>query len=106
MDVEPKNKEIEKVYLINPLWHFLFFLIGAIILLLIGIPIRFLIGLSSADDRVFAAEALVAGLLTEYVMKRWLRRELYLFPKLNFRFFYFWIILSFYVFIFQPFEGT
>ncbi len=104
MKSESQNSEIEKVYLIKPLWHLLFFVIGLIILILLGISIRFITGLSSADDRVFAFEALIADLLAEYVIKKWFSKELYLFPKLNFRFFYFWILLSLYVFIFQPFE--
>ena len=104
MNPELENKDLEKVYLITPLWHLLFFVMGAFILILIGISVRLITGLSSSDDRVFAVEALVTGLLTEIVIKKWFHKELYLFPKLNLRFYYFWIFLSFYVFIFQPFE--
>lgn len=98
------DKGLEKVYLIKPLWHFLFFIIGGAILIIIGIPFRFITGLSAADDRVFAVEALLAGLLAEFVIKKWFKKELYLFPKWNIRFYYFWILLSIYVFISQPFE--
>jgi hypothetical protein len=104
MNSEQNNSETERVYLIKPLWHFIFFLLGLIILFLIGIPVWFFTGLSSSDDRVFAVEALIAGFLTEFVIKKWFHKELYLFPKLNFRFYYFWIILSLYVFFYQPFE--
>lgn len=104
MKSEQKNSETKRVYLNKPVWHFIFFLFGLIIVLLIGIPVWFITGLSSADDRVFAVEALIAGLLSEFVIKKWFHKELYLFPKLNFRFYYFWILLSFYVFAFQPFE--
>ena len=104
MKTTKEDNSIEKVYLIKPVWHGLFFVLGLIILLLIGIPVRFITGLSSADDRVFAVEALITGLLTERVIKYWFHKELYLFPKLNLRFAYFWIGLGIYVFIFQPFE--
>lgn len=104
MKSEQNNIEIQSAYLIKPLWHFVFFIIGLIILLLIGIPVRFITGLSSEDDRVFAVEALFAGLLTAYIIRKWFHRELYLFPKLNLKFIYVWMFLSIYVFLFQPFE--
>jgi len=104
MEKDKEENKIEKVYIIKPLWHLIFFIIGLIILLIVGILILFLTGLSSADDRVFAIEALIAGLITEFILKKWFNKELYLFPKLNIRFYYFWILLSAYVFLFQPFE--
>lgn len=104
MKSEMENNEFGKVYLIKPFWHFLFFIIGLIVLLLIGIAVRLITGLSSVDDHVFAVEALVSGLLAELIIKKWFHKELYLFPKLNIRFYYFWIVLSLYVFVFQPFE--
>ena len=91
MSVSQKNHQLQRAYLIKPQWHVIFFILGLIILILIGIPVRFITGLSSADDKVFAVEALIAGLLTEVVIKKWFHKELYLFPKLNLRFTYFWI---------------
>jgi hypothetical protein len=90
--------ELKKAYLINPIWSGLFFIIGGVIVILIGVPVRFITGLSAASDQVFAVEALVSGLLTEQVFKYWLKRKLVLAPKVEIPFHYIWPWLCVYFF--------
>lgn len=101
---EAKKACLRNTYLIYPHWAALFFIIGGVILLMIGIPIRFVTGLSAASDRVFAVEALLSGLCVELLFRLLLGRKMVIAPKVRIPFVYFWPLLCLYVFIARPFE--
>ena len=103
-DVSPKENKLKDTYLIFPQWGALWFLMGGGFLLAIGVSVRFLLGLSSASDQVFAIEALISGLATDFVFRRFMRRRLVVAPKVKIPFVYLWTLLSLYVFIARPFE--
>ncbi|MCK5050207.1 MAG: hypothetical protein KAS53_00610 [Candidatus Cloacimonetes bacterium] len=99
-----KEKSLKTTFLIYPYWGALFLLIGGAFLVVIGISVRLILGLSAVSDRVFAIEALLSGFLAELVFRRLLNRKLVIAPKLKIPFIYFWPLLCFYVFIARPFE--
>lgn len=103
-DVNPKGNKLKTTYLIFPHWGALFFLMGGGFLLVIGVSVRFLLELSAASDRVFAAEALISGLATELVFRWIMHRKLVVAPKVEIPFVYLWPLLCLYVFIARPFE--
>lgn len=92
------------VYVINPLYAGLFFVVGLAFLLVIGVSVRFVLGYSAASDRVFAIEALVSGVLANLVIRYAMHRRLMLIPKLPIPFIYFWPLLCLYIYIARPFE--
>lgn len=105
----PKDKtREEKVYKITPViaphWGALFFAIGGVFLLLIGILVRFLLGFSAESDQVFAIEALISGIATDLVFRQFMSRRLVLAPKIEIPFMYIWPLLCLYVFVMRPFE--
>ncbi len=104
MDNNLKKEGLKSTYLVYPHWGALFFLIGGILLLVIGVSVRYILGLSAVSDRVFAIEALLSGLLAELVFRRRLNRKLVVAPKVEIPFFYLWPLLCLYVFIARPFE--
>lgn len=103
--MDGQDKQVLKsVYFINPLYAGVFFVVGFIFLLVIGISVRFLLGYSAESDRVFAMEALVSGVLTDLVLRYVMHRRLMLLPKLPIPFIYLWPLLCLYVYIARPFE--
>ncbi len=99
------GRTLEDVSLQQPHWHALFFVVGGVILLVIGVTVRFALDLSAADDRVFAVEAFVSGMLAELLFFRgWLRKRLILTHRLPVAFVYVWPLLCLYVFLMRPFE--
>lgn len=99
-----KGKEIRDVCLDEPHWHALFFVIGGAVLLAIGLTVRFTTGLSAADDRVFAVEALASGLVVDFMFRKLLHKRLTLIAAWPTRFIYVWPLLCLFVFIVRPFE--
>jgi hypothetical protein len=103
-DAINEKPRLKTTYVIAPHWGILFFLIGGAFLLLIGISVRFLIGLSSASDQVFAVEALISGIAADLMFRRFMHRKLVVAPKVEIPLIYVWPLLCIYVFIAQPFE--
>lgn len=100
MGKEPETIDLSKAY-----WHALFFVIGGAILLVVGLTATLLLGVSAADDRIFAVEALISGLLTEFFFfRRLLSKRLALLLKPQILFVYVWPLLCLYVFVTRPFE--
>jgi hypothetical protein len=100
-----KNKDHSKLafaYLILPQWSALFFVIGAIILLLIALPLNFITGLSSSSDAVFAIEALWSCILTDIFFRMRLRKKLVVGPMLKLPVAYCYTAVCIYIFLFQP----
>jgi len=87
-----------------PKWGALFFLIGGAFLLVMGVLVRFLLGFSARSDQVFAIEALVTGVATDLVFRRFFRCRLVVAPKIDISFLYLWLLLCLYVFFIRPFE--
>ncbi len=88
----------------NPKWAALFFFGGGAVLVVLGVLVRLLLGLSAASDRVFAVEALISGLaVIGFIHYRFGRKPLVAL-KLKIPFVYVWVILCSYVFFFRPFE--
>ncbi len=99
------NQELETVDLSKAYWHALFFVVGGIFLLVVGLTATLLLGVSAADDRIFAVEALVSGLLAEFLFfRRVLHKRLALLLKPQILFVYVWPLLCLYVFVTRPFE--
>ena len=98
------KQALKKAYLIAPQWGALFFLIGGAFLLLIGVSARFILGVSSASDAVFAVEAFASGLCADGVFRRFMGRRLVIAPKVEIPFVLLWSLLCLYVFLFRPFE--
>ncbi len=97
--------ELEVVSLSKPYWHAVFFVTGAIVLIIIGVSVRFILDLSAADDRVFSIEALVSGLIVEYIIfRKLLQKRLVMSIQPNIPFVFVWPILCLYVFVARPFE--
>jgi len=102
---QSKNKNTDKnVYLINPIWAGLFFVIGGATVVMLGLLVRVTTGLSAASDQVFALEALASGLIAELVFRYRIKKNLLLAPGVEVPFYYFWPWLCLYVFLFSPFE--
>lgn len=91
-------------YIISPNWAAWFFLVGGMLLLVIGVSVRFMLGLSAAADQVFAVEALMSGVATDLFLRRFKRVRLLIAPKVEIPFAYLWALLCLYVFIARPFE--
>ncbi len=102
--VNQKGKPLKTTYFIYPQWGALFLVIGGAVLIVIGVLVRFLLGLSAASDMVFAVEALISGLCAELVFRTILYRRLVVGPKLEIPIIYLWPLLCLYVFIARPFE--
>ena len=94
----------ELASILRPRWSATFFLIGLLILLAVGVCVVLLTGLSAASDRVFAVEALVAGMGAIAVIAiRW-KRRLVISRRLPIPLFLIWPVLCLYVFIARPFQ--
>jgi len=93
-----------KAYFIVSGWSLLFFLIGGAILLVGGLSLTLLTGLSATSDRVFAIEALVSGLLADLAIRRFFRKRLVVAPKIEIPLVYVWPLLCVYIFLARPFE--
>jgi hypothetical protein len=104
MSANSTEETFKKTYLIYPQWGIVFFLMGGVFLLLIGLSASFLFGISATSDRVFATEALFSGILVEIVLKKIFKRRLVISPKVEIPFIYIWPLLCLYVFIVRPFE--
>lgn len=96
------NPELEDAYIINPLWAGVFFILGGVITVSLGVLVFLTTDASAASDRVFAVEALAGGLATDYVLRRFAHKRLVVGPKLIIPFVWIWPLLCLYVFIFQP----
>lgn len=101
---DPNNGLLRAVYLSNPIWHALFFGVGLIILLVIGLSATLILGVSSADDRVFSVEALVAGVGADRFLRIKYGLKLMIFPQLPISLIMLWPFLCGYVFLVRPFE--
>lgn len=104
MSNNSKKKDLKSTYIIYPHWGAFFFLAGAVVLVVIGVSVFLILGLSASSDRVFASEALLSGLIVDLGFRHILNRKLVLAPKLEIPFIYLWPLLCLYVFIFCPFE--
>ena len=96
------TSNIKDVYLINPLWSGIFFILGGIITVLIGMTFFMFTGLSAESDKLFALEALAGGLLADFILKKYAHRRLVVGPKLTIPLLWIWPLLCLYVFIFEP----
>ena len=94
--------EMKDAYLINPLWSGIFFIAGGVITVVIGIVVFIITDASAVSDKVFAVEALIGGLLTDFLLRRYAHRRLVVGPKLTIAFVWIWPLLCLYVFIFEP----
>lgn len=74
------------------------------LLLVIGVSVRFMLGFSAASDQIFAAEALISGVATDLLLRRFKQLRLLIAPKVEIPFVYLWSLLCLYVFIARPFE--
>lgn len=100
MERAPETVDLRKAH-----WHALFFVVGGGFLLVVGLTATLTLGVSAADDRIFALEALVSGLLTEFLFfRRLLNKRLALLLKPQILFVYVWPLLCLYVFVTRPFE--
>lgn len=91
--------------LMKPHFHAIFFFSGYFVAVVIHIPLWFFLGLSVADDRVFALEALLAGIaVDQFVFRRFLKIRLVVLERAPFSFLWLWALLCGYVFFSQPFE--
>jgi|GEM_PF-6974764 len=102
--IEKEAYDLKNAYVIAPHWGGLFFVIGGAVLLIIGLSVWTLFGLSAASDQVFAIEALISGFSADIILKRFMRRKLLIAPKVGIPFMYIWPLLCLYVFIVHPFE--
>ena len=101
---DEQKKALKAAYLIYPHWGTAFFVMGGVILLVIGVSVRFLLGFSAASDVVFSIEALFSGLGVDFVFRRWFGRKLVAAPKVEIPLVYLWPALCLYVMIARPFE--
>lgn len=100
-----RDKQSAKTgYIISPNWAAWFFLVGGMLLLVIGVLVRLLLGLSAASDQVFAIEALISGAATDLLFRHFKKLRLLIAPKVGVPFIYLWSLLCLYVFIARPFE--
>ena len=105
MNSEGSNQtDLKYAPLREPHWHALFCLLGGLILLVIGVSVRFITGLSSADDRVFALEALISGIIADFLIRKLWHRRLIFLKSFPVPFVAGWFLLCLYVFVFRPFE--
>ncbi len=105
LQVEPENEpELKITSLAQPHWAGIFFVVGFAVLLPMGLILTATTGLSSTSDVVFGIEAMAAGLLTELIFRRWLKRTLVLLKKPKIPFVSAWILLCLYVAVVRPFE--
>ena len=97
------SDEYRQIYMITPHWAALFAVSGAVILIIIHVAQWTVFRLSSASTRVFAVEALLAGVIFDFVMRKQFHLKPMLFPKFKLTFILFWIALCIYVFVASPF---
>lgn len=90
--------------MLSPKWAALFLLGGGAVLLVLGVLVRLLLGLSAASDRVFALEALISGLVVIWFIHFQFGLKPVLTSKLRIPFLYVWLLLCAYVFFLRPFE--
>ncbi len=90
--------------MVNPKWAALFFFGGGAVLIVLGVLVRVLLGLSAASDRVFAVEALISGLVVIWFIHFRLQLKLVVSPIVRIPFVYVWLLLCAYVFLFEPLE--
>jgi hypothetical protein len=102
--VPKKDRILEETPLIAPHWGLVFILIGGALLLVIGIPVRLILGLSGASDQVFAVEAFGSGIAADLLLRRFARRKLVVAPNVGIPLLYVWSLLCGYVFVARPFE--
>ncbi len=102
MNNSTKKEDLKVTYIIYPHWAALFSLVGGVFVVVIGVSVWLISGLSASSDRVFAIEALLSGLLVDLGFRCILNRKLVLAPKLEIPFIYLWLLLCLYVFITQP----
>lgn len=98
----PGTADLQNAYIINPLWAGVFFILGGVLTVVIGVLVFLTTNASAASDQVFAVEALVGGLATDFLLRRYAHRRLVVGPKLTIPFAWIWPFLCLYVFIFQP----
>ena len=90
--------------ILNPKWATIFFVLGGVILLAVGVVVFSLTGLSAASDRVFAVEALCAGMAAIVLIKLKFKRKLVVARAIPIPLYYIWPVLCLYVFAVSPFE--
>jgi hypothetical protein len=95
---------MQTVTLNAPHWHALYFFVGGAVLIVVGLSVTVLTGMSATSDRVFAIEALLSGLITEQIFRRAFRRRLMFLEKPPIPFLLSWVLICAYVFLFRPFE--
>ena len=103
-DKVDKANDSRYASMVNPKWAAAFFFGGGAVLIVLGVLVRVLLGLSAASDRVFAVEALISGLLVIWFIHFRFQIKLMVTPILRIPFVYVWILLCAYVFLFQPLQ--
>lgn len=103
-DEKDEKVKDKKAYIIYPHWLALFSILGGVLVIIIGVFVRFILGLSSSSDQVFAVNALIAGILVELGFRFWLKRPLVLAPKIEIPFYFIWPLICLYIFLARPFE--
>lgn len=103
--IQPGNKKsvnLQPVYLIYPHWALCFFVFGGAVLLIIGLSASLLLGVSAESDKVYAIEALLAGLISDFLSRKILKRKPVLAPKFELPIWILWSSTCVYIFIFEP----
>ena len=98
------DPSVEMTSILNPKWGTIFFVLGGVILLIVGMVVFLLTGLSATSDRVFAIEALCAGLAAIVLIKLKFKRKLVFARAIPIPLYYIWPVLCLYVFAMRPFE--
>ena len=97
------TSEYRPIYMITPHWAAIFAVGGEVILIIIQVAQWTVFRLSAVSTRVFAVEALLAGVIFDFVMRKKFHLKPMLFPKFKLTFIIFWVLMCIYVFIATPF---
>jgi hypothetical protein len=98
------SHESRDVYFTSPLWGTVFLFAGGAILLVVGLSATIVLGVSASSDRVFAIEALIAGLSLDFVLRHFFDRQFKLSRLIPVPLLYIWPLLCGYVWLARPFE--
>lgn len=104
-EADPTRHDARDAYFTSSLWGGVFFVLGAVILIAVGLSVGLILGFSAASDRVFAIEGLLAGLGAALLIRWQFNRRLELAPWLPVPLPFIWALLCLYVFVMRPFES-
>ena len=104
MNGEAPDRTVEKIsVLTSPRWFAAFFAI-AVPASLVPFFVGFLLGFSVASDAVFGTYALISGLFADFVLRWKFKKALMVSRKPGIPFNILWMLLCFYVIVFQPLD--